>query len=798
MSSRCAIGCAVLLGLASAWAQEAPPEAETVPIAPVTPDAPAPPTKPAGRVAFGEIVVTAQKREENIQDVPIAISAFSGDELDAKGIDDAQTLQTITPGLVYDSIGNFSVIYLRGVGTDAFIPSADLSVATYIDGVYFPFSYSLARSLGDTERLEVLKGPQGTLFGRNTTGGAINITTRDPAPAFKVSLDATGARFSQHDFKVSLSGPLLGETLGGVLSAIYNEKEEYYEYVEESTQQDFQPYRDKGAAGKLRWVPTEWFDATLGGFYIESQGPNTVMFKQLDPTTLGTALGVTRTEGDYKLANDAASLAWGRSWAEYLTLAFHPGPFDIKLIGSEQQLFGQEQADFDGSNASVAIFGGGDDVAFDHEIHDWDKGQRNQVYTAELQLLSNDESAGAEWVTWIVGLYYYDAWSSFDPVRLTAAGLDSIPDLSGSLPVPLDLSEIDPLLDLLNTAALPDLGIGFEVTGDLDTKSYAGFGQVTVSPAEWLDFTLGGRYTKEKRHVYNSHVDVLVQAPDGSIHTVPGLSYPEDRTQNSRFSPKAVLAVKPADGLMIYASWQEGFKSGSFNIVNLTTPPALIRKEITHTSEIGVKSDWFEGRVRANAAVFYTRIQDLQSQFLSVLSGGVVTFQNAQRATVKGLDIDTTWVITDSLILSVSANLLEGRYDEFTNARGYDPETRLYNPNNDFSGNTIVRNPEFTASVALNYGVAVPGGVLEMGADAYHNSGFFYDPGHTSEQDAYEVYNARIGYLFDPWNLRVTVFGDNLGNGDRYLFQFPNDFGTVGKLAPPRVYGVRVNWTFGG
>lgn len=779
------------------------PVADTVPVEPATagmPAQPAGPEKSVGRVGIGEIVVTAQRREESMQDVPIAISAFSGDELDAKGIADAQTLQTITPGLVYDSIGNFSVIYLRGVGTDAFIPSADLSVATYIDGVYFPFSYSLARSLGDVERLEVLKGPQGTLFGRNTTGGAINITTRDPSPTFHVGFDATDARFSQRDFKLSLGGPMIGDTLGGVLSAIYNEKNEYYEFVDpaESAQQDFQAYRDRGVAGKLRWAPSDWFDATAGAFWIKSQGPNTVVFKQLDPTNLGNSLGVTKTDGDYKLANDAPSFAYGRSSAELLTLAFHPGPLDVKLIGSKQELFGREQTDFDGSNASVAVFGGGDNVPFDRGVQDPDSGQSNDVVTGEFQLLSTRDSWGADWLTWIGGFFYYDATSRFDPVGLTAAGLENILDLNGQLPVPLDLSEVGPVLDLLGTVPTPDTGIGFRVKGNLDTRSYAAFGQFTLTPLDWLDVTLGGRYTKEKRHVYNSHVDVLAMAPDGSITEIPGVTYREDRTHNNKFSPKAVVSVKPLDHLMVYGSWQEGFKSGSFNIVNITTPPALIKPEVTHTSELGVKSEWLDGRVRANAAVFYTRVKDLQSQFLSVLSGGVVSFQNAKRATVKGIDLDTTVAITRSLILSVSGNYLKSVYNDFSDAKGYDPESRAYNPNNDFSGNRIVRNPRFTGSVTLNYSVSVPGGVLEAGADAYHNSGFYYDPGHTSGQDAYEVYNARIGYLYEPWDLRLTLFGDNLGNGDRYLFQFPNDFGTVGKLAPPRVFGVRLNWNYGG
>jgi iron complex outermembrane receptor protein len=164
---------------AMAPADAAPADAETVPaIALAEPDpAPVPAEEaPEGRNRLTEeIVVTAQKREENILDVPISITAFSGDALDAKGIGDPKTLAQSIPGVTYGETVNFSIIYVRGVGTDAFLPDSDLSVAMYLDGIYFPFANGLSQALGAIERVEVLKGPQGTLFGRNATGGAFNI-----------------------------------------------------------------------------------------------------------------------------------------------------------------------------------------------------------------------------------------------------------------------------------------------------------------------------------------------------------------------------------------------------------------------------------------------------------------------------------------------------------------------------------------------------------------------------------------------------------------------------------------------
>ena len=135
-----------------------------------------------------EVLVTAQKRTENVQDVPISVQAFSGDMLAAKGIGDPIDLPTITPGLTYSAITGFALVYLRGIGSDVFLPNGEASVATYVDNVYFPLNAGLAQSFGSLERLEVLKGPQGTLFGRNTTGGAINITTKAPSHEFEAEL----------------------------------------------------------------------------------------------------------------------------------------------------------------------------------------------------------------------------------------------------------------------------------------------------------------------------------------------------------------------------------------------------------------------------------------------------------------------------------------------------------------------------------------------------------------------------------------------------------------------------------
>jgi iron complex outermembrane receptor protein len=180
------------VGVARAQGEAAPPE----PVPTVAADAPAAPAAsepatdanvPRNRVMAGEIIVTAQKREESIQEVPISIQAFTPETLDAKGIHSVPELTRVTSGLQFGSFAGFPLVFLRGVGTDVFLPTEDPSVTTYIDGIYIPMSQGVAQGLGGIERVEVLKGPQGTLFGRNSTGGAISIVTRKPGDEFETT-----------------------------------------------------------------------------------------------------------------------------------------------------------------------------------------------------------------------------------------------------------------------------------------------------------------------------------------------------------------------------------------------------------------------------------------------------------------------------------------------------------------------------------------------------------------------------------------------------------------------------------
>ena len=712
-----------------------------------------------------EIIVTAQKRAENVQDVPITIDAFSGDQLDIQGATDPSKLQLITPGLIYDNLSNFHMIYLRGVGTDAFIPSADLSVVTYVDGIYFPFSFNVARSFGSVERVEVIKGPQGTLFGRNATGGAINIITKQPSEdSYTGSVQAGFGSFNEVTSRLFVTGPLY-KTLSFSVGGFYNQRNDYYHPTADSPVHRFRPSEEKSVTAKLKWAPLEALDATLNGLMSSSQGVGASLFVQEKPKPLGTQLGLQAEKNDYEASTNQAFFSSDTSVAS-LTANVRPGPFDIKSITAYQEMEGEGGPDFDGTGIDLVSF-----PTAPNRGH----GMIGRGLTQELQFLSSDQG----WLSdrnlkWVAGFFFLTSTAGLPNLDLKVGGVQSLP--SGTFP------------------GLPS-GTKFGLSGLLDTSSYAGFTQGTWTPLSWLELTLGGRYQYERRRVHRSSFS-LVTTTNGQDSLTPIFVYPDDSLAKGDFSPKVSVGVRPFEDVLVFASWQKAFKSGSFNIININVPPTIIRPEEVTAIELGFKSDLFDRRVRINGAIYRTQIHDLQSQFISLQSGGAVHFENADQATIRGADLDVTWAVTPALILNVGGTALHGIYDKFLNASGFDNNTGQFSQNNDYSGNRIVRNPKFTGVAALNYSLPLFSGTFDLGNDYYYNDGFFYDSQNATKEDAYYVTNVHLSYLYEPWNLRVTFLGDNLNSARRHLFRFSNDFGTVGNLAAPRTFGGRLNWDF--
>lgn len=744
-----------------------------------------------------EVMVTAQKREENSQDVPIMISAFGGEKLDALGVEATADLQKITPGLTFTYTYGYTVIYMRGIGTDAFLPNADPSIATYIDGINIGPSQGKQDTLGPIERVEVLKGPQGTLFGRNATGGAISIITEDPPEEFVGSLKTEFGNYNSELYQLYLGTPIT-DNLGATV-ALFKSHQDLYGRNEVLGERG--PMRSdfaEGARLKVRWDPLDNLSATFIAQYNNQFTSNSLSQENTRPAPL-LAGGVEPDEPDRVWHNNKLG---GNSTLNTLygaIIEWQPGPVDVKFIYSENDADVDEaHYDLDSTEQSQAYFYSAD--------------QFNYQKTYELQVLSNEDTWLADHIEWVAGLYRLEGEGGFGSLYLTlnptgvAANIIGLPDL------------LSPILGpILNST--PDIVLGNG--GILTTESDSAFAQATWFATDRINVTAGIRYQEETRGITNSYLDVVsplagnppneyFKSGDQSFNIrISDFTAPD--LEENTVSPRIALQFFPTDTIQLFASAQRGYKSPTYNIVNFFTNPNPVRREEATAFELGFKSDLMDGNLRLNGAIFKTEIEGLLTAIVAIPSGGIVSFRNAGEAEIEGAEVDFQWQPmpdwNSGLVITGGATYLDAYYTDYPDGAGFDDDTGLYfgadslvgDTSRDFSGNRIVRTPRFTSSISVNqYIPAGDIGNFEIGVDYYFNSGYNTTPQNSPfyEQDQYELWDARLSYFYDPLGLQLTAFVKNAKDKDYYQSILQQDFGRTVTLAPPRLYGLRLKWDF--
>lgn len=787
-------------------------------------EAEAAPERKSGSRLLEEIVVTAQKREENLADVPISVQAFSSEGLEARGITDQAGLMKATPGLDVGSQAGFVSLFLRGIGTEAWL-TADPSIASYIDGVYFPYAPSIVQEFGAIERVEVLKGPQGTLFGRNAVGGAINVISK--APSFVDQVTQVGTSIENFDttrFRAYTNIPVT-DTVAFNMSAFYSN---YSPYLEGSTSgtpaRPLSEESSKGVRLKARWAPIDELDMTVGVVRSHAQNNGALPLNRY-PSPLGQVAGVPPA-GKYETHVDERLYLNLDTTVYQGEVVYNTPWFDVKLLGSDQYNSQPYNYDFDGSERPL--------VSFDIPVHYAD------IQEAELQLLSSELSPGSDWLTVTAGVFLFKNEQGFDPIRVTVGNLNptALGQASG-LPVPAGLQEafnsfygagggFETFIDAINAAnpgspltipTLPGPSEPYYTVTDtalIDTDSISEYMQITAKLADWVSLTLGGRYQAEKRGVKKSDTRlqfvggpeaqalVWTEARDGAGNPVPL------KDETKKFSPKVGLDFHPfsedsfgmgADTLL-YATYQEATKAHAYNAYAIYLPPAYVKPETTTAYEVGIKTTLFDGLMRFSGAGFFYKIKDLQTQFVSLINGGAVSFENAGKAESKGFDFDMATEVfpdlVDNLSLTFNGAYIDAVYTDYRSGSGYDKQTKIFSSENDYTGNRNTRSPKWSGSLALTKGWNTSSGLLEVGADYYYNDGFFYtasnDP--TYQQPSYALLGGFVAFNYEPWGTRISLFGKNLT--DEYFTSgiIATDFGSNYSVAPPMQYGLKLDVTF--
>ncbi len=734
------------------------------------------PTTMAEEFALEEIVVTATKRATNLQDTPVTVNAFDSSTIQEAGINNAGDLANSTPSLsVNSNTSPFTArLTIRGIGTAQTDPALEPSVGMFVDGVYVGRSGLGMSDLTDIERIEVLQGPQGTLYGKNTNAGAISITTKTPnLEEYEGYVETSIGNYDMKKITVAASGPIT-DTLGFRLSGNVNQQDGY---LENETGNDNNGADDWNMIGKILWQPTDDLSIQLNLSHIERDtdccGSDPLHSDFVQNELANQGLTVLKNDNkDYKISTNVDTEFELEADAVSLVLDYDLSMGSIKSITSWDEYKYNTTYDVDQSQLDILTI--------------TDEHHKGDSFSQEFRFSSETDGA----IDYQAGLFYYQ--------QTTQRG-DGRPGLV--------------IGDDFNTVAAEALSplVGFMAQpGDIasfnhawETETLAVFGQATWHATESLHITAGLRWTDEEKDA-----DLLSEANSTALGFVPPNTIPVDPGPPVVLNPDPIDTglliegiVSPIDAklsrrsintdwllnvsydlnedTMIFASASTGSKSGGFNGVNGTAEEREFGDEKTRSYELGIKTTLLDSRLRVNASAFLTEVDDYQQQ-VQLDTGAGSTVRNQGALEVSGIDLNIDALPLPNLTLS--AGLLYLNKYEITEGEN--------------KGDKLSYTAELNGNFAATY--AIPAG----DGTAYARFDYTFKGNHTTtsgslyEQDIENI-NLKMGWRNDNWSF--SVWGKNLKD-EAYASVATNPIAFTGStayfLAPPRTYGVTARYDF--
>jgi len=720
--------------------------------------------------SLAEVIVTAQKRSENLQDVPIAVTALTADQLASSGIQNTTELNAVVTGLTtVDQAGQF-LPHIRGIGTTAFGAGFENSVAVYVDGVYLAASPASLLTLNNIAQVEVLKGPQGTLFGRNATGGLIQITTKDPQSTFsgEASLSYGNYQTTAGDFYVT--GPVIGDKLVADLAVSASTQGQGYGRNLFNGEDVYKMDRNVAVRSKWLWTPGDTTSVRFNVDYEQTGGSMYSTFQVAPGTKVlfgpGTPLGPPGSSAGPPVSTYDVNENFQPSDS------FQGGGGSIRI---------DQDLGFARLSSITADRYSKDTLAFDADATPLTIETINPVleedrqFTQELQLTSE----GSDRLKWVVGAFYLHSDSMTDPSAVFLGG-------------PL----ISPVFPVESIA----------IYGEEITNSWATYGQATWAITDVDHLTLGLRYTDERRH--------LIATEDGLL--VGGIPiYPLDGSNPPTYGPINPFVPAPplseskdfdattwrfaydhrfSDAVLAYASYNRGFKSGGFN-TGVPTQPAY-NPEKLDAYEIGLKTDLWDRRVRLDTAAYYYKYEDIQ---VGYFVQGQLAYYNGASADIYGLDADLKALVTENLTVTAGASWIHDRYTNFPNAIFYTPNT-LFGGNTittqSAEGNRLPLTPDETFNLAADYRYPLPTGALGVNVTYLYSNRYVFEPDNIMHQPAYNLVNGAISWTAPSDRFTVSLWGKNLSNAVVANALISSALGSLSQYQPPRTYGVSARVKF--
>jgi iron complex outermembrane recepter protein len=699
-----------------------------------------------GVSSLQEIIVTAQKRPENVNTVPIVMTVLTNEDLIQTGVNSTQQLEWATPGLVFGNTNGFAQPYIRGIGTDLIGPGQDSPVGFYLDGVYLPFTTSLLQQFGDIARIEVLKGPQGTLYGRNTTGGAINIITRDPEQTFSADASVSAGNLGYAKAETYVSGGLTND-LSANFAGVYTIHNGFGNVLNNADHVD--NLNQFGLRGKIKYDINDSWDVLFGGDYAHRNDTSNCVCTALLGSDIPHAPGVgptfrardTYTDIDpppYQTATDFGSNLTVRghmSWADFTAITGFREDYLVSVS--------------DGDLTSLPTLA-------------YQSSEGEQEFTQEVQWTSYGSSA----LQWIGGLYFLKA-NAFDGPVSVWSGM--------------------PITDPTNAALLD---------GRTRISSYAGYGHASYELPYGFKLIAGVRTSYEQRSLTaqtNFATDFLNPAVRGATG-LPPLDASKSWTATK---PQATLQWENP-GQLLYASYSTGFKAGSYNLISEGSPGPLEPEDIK-AYELGGKHDLpFLNHGHLDWAVFYYNYKNIQVNIQDPGVGGIAASENAASSISRGVDLDLAVPIVRDLTASLGIEYLDARYESFPNAQVPNivngvlgTETPIgYEKSVDASGNRAERSPLLTSTAQIQWLLPLSNGHIVTTTTYYHNSGFYFDAGDEIQQKAYNLVNLHMQYAAQGNRWSVAAWINNAFNATVVAGIGTSPYVLAAQYTDPRLFGL--------
>lgn len=700
------------------------------------------------------MIVTAQRREQSLQEVPVAVTVVDAEVMASSGLNTTEDLQLMTPGLVSTSVNGSSQTYIRGVGNQSSVIGGESSVATYVDGVYIASLTGAVFGFNNVERVEVLRGPQGTLFGRNATGGVLQVVTRrpehDPSGSVGLSLGNYETSESSAYFTTGLS-----DTLAMSLGA-------YGAYQDEGFgknipfDDDINLRREGSVRGQLLFDPNSSLSLLWTADYDRQRTDMGTNRTTLAGTRnlLGGPLSGSAFDANYNLPVFAKNRQWGLS--QLLTLDL--GSVELKSITAYREYFWNNVYDQDVTTVRVV------DVERDEEAS-----------TLQQEFLLEGSAGSLDWTT---GVFYFRSQASIQPISTQSSSLAAF---------------------------------NFGRYSEQDLDSYAAFAQGTMAVQDALNLTAGVRYTHDEATLNGRNI-ALPGHPAGAGTVLATVT---DRDISaSKVTWRLAADYRIAQDVMVYASASRGFKSGGFNLSSITQTPT--QPETLDAYEVGIKPSLAGGQLQLNVAAFRYDYADIQLS--RVGNAGIETLNAAEaKVNGAELELTLAPDALPRFRAQASFSYLDAEYESFANAPYFLPNPHSGPPPGvvclapssvspggntqcvtDASGNTMIRSPQWTAGLNVSYAIPVRVGEIGFTVNYYYNDGFFWEPSNRLRQDGFDVVNAELALTTRDEAWRFRIFGRNLGDELYYSSVSEQALGDIATAQAPRTYGAGVDYRWGG